>query len=92
MGTIKQLKKALSKTAIFCIRLYQVALSPLIPTRCRYTPTCSNYTIAAIEEWGLIRGVWLGIRRISRCHPCGGWGADPVPKKSIPKTETTKPH
>lgn len=72
--------------SIFLIVVYQRVLSPLLPTRCRYTPTCSTYTIESLREWGLFKGIWLGIRRISRCHPCGGWGYDPAPKKVSPTT------
>ncbi len=64
------------------IRIYQIFLSPLLGTnKCRYQPTCSHYMIDAINEWGAIKGSWLGIKRIFRCHPWGGWGYDPVPKK-----------
>ncbi len=66
---------------ILIIRFYQVAISPLIGSRCRYLPTCSAYTLEAIQEWGAAKGLWLGLKRISRCHPFGGHGYDPVPKK-----------
>ena len=59
---------------------YQYVISPIKPATCRYSPTCSQYMIEAIDEWGL-KGVWLGLKRISRCHPWGGHGFDPVPKK-----------
>jgi putative membrane protein insertion efficiency factor len=67
---------------IFPIRLYQRYISPLLPPKCRYQPTCSHYMIQAIDHWGVFKGVWLGTKRISRCHPWGGMGFDPVPKKS----------
>jgi len=63
------------------IKLYQWTLSPILGANCRFTPSCSQYMIDAIEEWGPIKGYWLGIRRITRCHPWGGHGHDPVPKK-----------
>ena len=57
-------------------------LSPIIPNSCRHNPTCSVYSIQAIQEWGPIKGVWLGIKRILKCHPWGTHGHDPVPKKN----------
>jgi putative membrane protein insertion efficiency factor len=66
---------------ILPIRLYQWTLSPLLgPSKCRFQPTCSNYAIQAIEEWGIFKGTYLAARRILRCHPWGGFGYDPVPK------------
>ena len=64
--------------AIFLIRVYQRYLSPLFPSSCRYSPSCSQYTIEAVEHYGLIRGLWLGFRRILRCHPFYPGGYDPV--------------
>lgn len=64
---------------IWMIRWYQQYISPLTPPSCRYTPTCSQYTLEAIQKYGPIKGLWLGIKRISRCHPWGGHGYDPVP-------------
>jgi hypothetical protein len=69
------------KIFIFPVRIYQKFISPLLPPSCRYQPTCSNYMIQAIEEWGPLKGVYLGFKRIGRCHPWGGMGFDPVPKK-----------
>lgn len=63
------------------IRFYQGAISPLLGKNCRYTPTCSNYTLEAIQIHGAFKGVWLGIKRFSTCHPWGGSGHDPVPPK-----------
>ncbi|MDF1694281.1 MAG: membrane protein insertion efficiency factor YidD [Saprospiraceae bacterium] len=71
----------LKKIYIFPIRLYQWFISPLLGPSCRYTPTCSHYMIEAIFEWGIFKGTWLGLKRISRCHPWGGHGEDPVPPK-----------
>lgn len=61
------------------IRFYQRCISPLTPPACRFTPTCSQYTLEAIQKYGALRGTWLGIKRICRCHPWGGSGYDPVP-------------
>jgi len=61
------------------IRLYQLTISPLLPASCRYTPTCSQYSIEAIKKYGPIKGSYLAIRRILRCNPWGGHGHDPVP-------------
>ncbi len=61
------------------IRFYRYFLSPLVPPRCRYLPTCSDYALEAIERHGALRGGWLALRRIARCHPWGGAGLDPVP-------------
>jgi len=64
--------------AIGLVRGYQYLISPVLPPSCRYYPTCSAYTIEAIEKYGVIRGSLLGIRRILRCHPFSRGGYDPV--------------
>lgn len=64
---------------IFIIKIYQLFLSPFFPPSCRYTPTCSQYGIEAMKKYGLFKGSWLTFKRISRCHPGGGSGYDPVP-------------
>ncbi len=79
----------IKKILVLPIRFYQLLISPLLPSSCRYHPTCSQYMIDAINEWGPIKGIWLGLKRISTCHPWGGDGYDPVPKKDSdhhPKT------
>ena len=65
------------------IRGYQRLLSPWLGTGCRYVPTCSTYALEAIERFGVVRGGWLGLRRIGRCHPWAAAGADPVPRDYV---------
>lgn len=62
------------------IRAYQIFISPMLGPKCRFEPTCSHYAVQAIEEWGVFKGIWLGIKRIFKCHPWGPFGPDPVPK------------
>ncbi len=61
------------------IWVYQKTLSPLLPTSCRYYPSCSHYSHDAVEKYGVVKGVWLGVKRLGRCRPMGGQGYDPVP-------------
>lgn len=61
------------------VELYRHAVSPLLPPSCRYTPTCSQYALEALRKYGPLKGSWLTLRRLSRCHPWGGSGYDPVP-------------
>lgn len=63
---------------ILLVKIYQGAISPLLPNACRYTPTCSQYMIEALHKHGLIKGGWMGIKRILRCNPWGGHGHDPM--------------
>jgi uncharacterized protein len=67
------------KIFILPIRIYQYMISPLIPGACRFTPTCSEYSAEAIKKHGVLKGILLGAKRISKCHPWGGSGYDPVP-------------
>ena len=64
---------------ILLVRAYQVTLSPLFSGCCRFEPSCSNYMIEAVQRHGVFKGLYLGIRRLLRCHPFGGSGYDPVP-------------
>jgi hypothetical protein len=76
-----KLLKLLSWPFILLVLIYQKLISPLFPPTCRFTPTCSTYFIQALKEWGILKGTYLGIKRILRCNPYGGCGHDPVPKK-----------
>ena len=64
---------------LLLIRLYQKLISPMLPASCRFYPSCSEYTCQAIAKYGALRGGWLGVRRVSRCHPWNPGGFDPVP-------------
>ncbi len=65
--------------AVGALRLYKKVISPLLPPACRFTPTCSEYAAEAIARYGLLRGGWMGLRRLLRCHPLNPGGHDPVP-------------
>lgn len=69
----------ISKILILPIRFYQGVISPILPSSCRYTPTCSHYAVEALQKHGPIKGSWLAIKRIASCNPWGGTGHDPVP-------------
>ncbi|WP_165025213.1 MULTISPECIES: membrane protein insertion efficiency factor YidD [unclassified Dysgonomonas] len=73
------MKKLLSYILLGPIYFYRYFISPMLPAACRYTPTCSDYAVQAIKKYGPIKGFWLAAKRISRCHPWGGHGYDPVP-------------
>ncbi|MBC6937651.1 MAG: membrane protein insertion efficiency factor YidD [Chloroflexi bacterium] len=78
-GRRAERRRVMKWLALRAIRLYKRFLSPMLPSACIYTPTCSEYTYQAIERYGLIRGGWLGVKRIARCHPFHEGGYDPVP-------------
>jgi hypothetical protein len=61
------------------IRGYQLFISPLLPASCRYTPTCSEYALTSVQRYGVLKGGWLAVKRIARCHPFAEGGHDPVP-------------
>ncbi|HZV49222.1 MAG TPA: membrane protein insertion efficiency factor YidD [Candidatus Dormibacteraeota bacterium] len=69
----------MKRAVLFLIRVYQISISPLLGPSCRYWPTCSQYTYEAVEKHGWLRGSWMGIKRVSRCHPLARGGYDPVP-------------
>ncbi|MCB0396920.1 MAG: membrane protein insertion efficiency factor YidD [Flavobacteriales bacterium] len=78
----------LIQLAILPVRLYRIVISPFFPQSCRHTPTCSEYMIGAMKEWGVIRGGWMGLKRLSTCHPWGSHGYDPVPLKNSKETKS----
>lgn len=67
------------RVALAAVRAYQLILRPLLSGQCRYLPTCSEYAAEAIATYGALRGGWMGLTRVMRCHPFGGSGLDPVP-------------
>ena len=67
---------------IFFIKIYQYIISPLLGNSCRFYPTCSNYMMTSIERFGVIKGFWMGFKRLSKCHPFHEGGCDPVPELS----------
>ncbi|MBQ3438149.1 MAG: membrane protein insertion efficiency factor YidD [Fusobacterium sp.] len=72
----------MKKIFLILIKIYQNFISPMFPNKkCRFYPTCSEYTYQAIEEYGIIKGIYLGIKRILKCHPFHEGGYDPLPKK-----------
>ena len=71
---------AVQRTLILAITIYQLTLSPFLGRQCRYEPTCSVYAEQALRRFGVLRGGWLAVKRLGRCHPWGGAGYDPVPE------------
>lgn len=71
--------KVIRSLVILPIRAYQKLVSPLLPRSCRFTPSCSHYTVTAIERHGVVKGGWLALKRVGRCHPWNPGGYDPVP-------------
>ena len=68
----------MQRLLLLLVRFYQYAISPMLPPRCRYTPTCSQYAVEALQKHGALKGGWLAAKRIGRCHLWGGSGHDPV--------------
>ena len=83
------IKKILVFPFILLVRFYQIVISPLLPSACRFSPTCSHYTIDALKIHGLFYGGYLSVKRILSCHPWGRSGYDPVPEKKIPSQTLT---
>ncbi len=73
------MKNPVTQLLIYPIRFYQRYISPMLPPACRFTPTCSQYAVEALQKHGPVKGLYLAVRRILRCHPWGGSGYDPVP-------------
>ena len=73
-----QVKVFLIKVLCLFIRAYQYLISPFIKPCCRFYPSCSQYTLRALNQWGIIKGLWMGLKRILRCHPWSKGGYDPV--------------
>ncbi len=84
------MSKIIKQILILLVRFYQKFLSPLCPGVCRYQPTCSQYMIEALQKHGILKGLYLGIKRILRCHPWGGSGFDPVPPIQNKKSKHNK--
>lgn len=76
IGLVRQ---GLIQLLLLPIHSYRYLISPLLGTNCRYAPSCSEYAVTALERHGVVKGGWLAVRRIARCHPFGGHGHDPVP-------------
>ncbi len=75
----KSFKRLCALPLILVVRFYQLCISPFTPPACRFTPTCSQYALEALRKHGPLKGGWLTLRRLARCHPWGGSGYDPVP-------------
>lgn len=79
------LSKILAYPFILLVKFYRKCISPLTPATCRYSPTCSQYSLTALQRFGVLKGGWLSIKRIASCNPWGGSGYDPVPTKTTSK-------
>ena len=80
----------MKKILILLIRFYQKFISPMFPAKCRFYPTCSQYTLEAVKEHGAIKGTYLGLKRLLQCHPFHEGGYDPVPKRENKNSEGKK--
>jgi|TARA_R110002072_G_scaffold106760_3_gene233029 putative membrane protein insertion efficiency factor len=81
-GLVRGLERLLVFLLVVLVQVYRYALSPLLPKNCRYEPSCSAYALTALRRHGPLKGGWLAVSRIFRCHPWGRWGYDPVPPVS----------
>ena len=81
--TLLMLNKIITFPLIILIRGYQLIISPLLGSNCRFMPTCSEYAMESLRSYGLIKGFYLTIKRIGKCHPWGGHGYDPIPTKKV---------
>tara|TARA_Y100001970_G_scaffold252552_1_gene326474 strand:+ start:687 stop:929 length:243 start_codon:yes stop_codon:yes gene_type:complete len=79
------LNKIIIFPLLIIIKVYQLIISPILRSNCRFLPTCSEYAIESLKSHGLIKGIILTIKRIARCHPWGGHGYDPIPSKDLKK-------
>ena len=79
MALLSLMASLMKRFILGLIRLYQRTLSPLLPSACRFYPTCSRYGYEAIDRYGVMRGGWLAVKRVARCHPFNPGGFDPVP-------------
>lgn len=79
MNPLKNLDRLAAQVLELPVLFYRRCISPMLPPSCRFTPTCSQYALEALRRHGAIKGLWLTVKRILRCHPWGGSGYDPVP-------------
>lgn len=79
MNLLRAFNRLLAMVLMALVMVYKKVISPWLPNSCRFTPTCSAYTFEALKKYGALKGMWLGLKRIGRCHPWGGHGHDPVP-------------
>ncbi len=75
----KMIRHTLQRFVLLLVRFYQLFISPALPPHCAHTPTCSHYMMEAVQRHGVGRGIWLGVKRLLRCHPFSKGGYDPVP-------------
>lgn len=79
LGVLMRLREIPRRIVLLPIRGYQTFISPVLPPSCRFSPSCSQYTLEAVSKYGALKGIWLGLRRLIRCHPFNPGGYDPVP-------------